>query len=109
MTSFIVGSSKTLDGCDVGCSSLHTSCDINGTLQTGSCLSNLSFGGNSPGTISGEWVCMDIRPTTGNFTHFMRINNSSVYTSSAATGGTPQYLKVLIGAVEYQIKLDKAN
>ena len=80
-----IASAKTVDGFDnQGLSTLHVSADVNGTLAAGTTLANLSFGGNSPGTISGTWVCMHVRDTTGDFSALMKVdaNATGCYTES---------------------------
>ena len=80
-----IASAKTVDGFDnQGLSTLHVSADVNGTLAAGTTLANLSFGGNSPGTISGTWVCMHVRDTIGDFSALMKVdaNATGCYTES---------------------------
>jgi len=90
MMNTAIASGKTIDGFDNhGLSTLHLSVDVNGTLASGQTISNLSFGGNSTGTIDGTWVCMHVRDTTGDFDAFMEIdaNATGCYTEANSGDG----------------------
>jgi hypothetical protein len=94
-----IASTKTLDGFDsAGVSSLHVSTDVSGTLAGGTCLSDISFGGNSTGSISGQWVYMDVRPGTNvaNRTAFIKFySGSGAVATSAGNQDTAKWIKVL--------------
>jgi len=88
MMNMAVSSTKTLAGFDNnGVSTLHLSFDVNGIISAETTVANLSFGGNSPGTINGTWVCMDVRDTTGDFTALLKVNaNATGCYTEAYTG-----------------------
>lgn len=94
-----IGSGKILDGFDsAGVSSLHVSTDVTGTLAGGTCLSDISFGGNSTGSISGQWVYMDVRPGTNvaNRTALIKLySGSGAVATSAGAQDTAKWIKVL--------------
>lgn len=117
MTSAIIGGGVTVDGfTSHGVSSLHTSCDINGTLAANNTMSNISFGGNSTGTINGVWVCMHIRDTTGNFSAWTKFDTNAIGCYTTAYTGNDTFvannkgtftqagqLRIMIGANTYYI------
>ena len=93
MINTAIASGKTVDGfTSHGVSSLHLSCDINGELATSNTMSNLSFGGNSPGTITGDWVCMHVRDTTGDFSAFFKIDTNATGCYTAAYTGNGAFV-----------------
>jgi hypothetical protein len=111
MTSFIVGTGKTLRGFTIGASSHHASVDVNGTLYAGSTLSCVSFGGNWPGTVNGTIVCLDVRPTNQLWSAFLKLATGTGGAYQDATAGTDvhKYLKVYIGTKLYTITMDAAT
>ena len=106
--SYLLNNSAVADGCDnEGFSALNLSVDVNAgtTLQTGSTLACITFGGNWPGTVSGLIVPMMVRNENYPFSAFAKIDCDGCYQDAAAGTASKKYLKVYLGSTLYTIEM----
>jgi len=105
--SYLIRNSSTADGCDnEGFSALNLSVDVEAgsTLQTGSTLACVAFGGNWPGTVSGKIFPMMVRNENYAFSGFAKIDCDGCY-QDAAAGANEKHLKVYLGDTLYTIAM----